>query len=259
MSGDPEQLPACDAIEDDTRACLHAQDGTLFLAGWPSAGDTSAGQTPLYRLGVRTLALLPGLAQTRGETPCTRARRRLDGLMGQCTAFTRAFSRTESIEDTTPPYVDGSTDHVTSSLLVLGETRFVRDQLEPNPQRWIEVLVLPETHALPLSLRRDVAPEALEPDGLIGTALMQDTIAVLDYTDPNPGLRVRCLDPSRGDCLVAPDCSTTAQAACCHGLPSNLLVDFIVAGDNETGCGALSAGELSEIQGQGHCRGVAPP
>ena len=118
---------------------------------------------------------------------------------------------------------------------------------------------MPADHPLTLSLRRDVSPEAIEPDGLLGTALFDDTLAVIDYTDPNPGIRARCLDPRSGDCLVAPDCGHDTQPACCYGLPLDLLVQFIVQGEDDTCCVALSTDELAEIQQQGVCVGVEPP
>lgn len=110
-----------------------------------------------------------------------------------------------------------------------------------------------------LALRRDVAPEARQPDGLIGASVLQDTVSVLDYTDPNPGLRLQCLDPRSGDCLSAPTCSEDEQAACCYGLPLSLLFELIVQARNDTCCAALSEAELNEIQEDGFCLGEAPP
>lgn len=256
MFGALEDLPSCGDTETDTAACLRGQDGALHISGWPSA-PADENETPLYRLGVRAVAVLPGLTRTRGEGPCSRAQTRLDAIQAQCDAFVAAFDQTLNIEDTTPPYA--SVPDSTTSLAVIGEARYAPGQVAPNSTRWLDTLILPETHPLALSIRRDVAPEAIEPDGLLGTALLDDTVTVLDYTDPNPGLRVRCLDPRSGDCLVAPDCSADAQPACCFGLPLNLLVEFIVFGDDDSCCGALSRDELQEIQGVGLCRGVNPP
>ena len=122
--------------------------------------------------------------------------------------------------------------------------------------------MVPATHPLPVALRLDLSPEAAQLDGLIGTALLRDTIAVLDYTDPNPGVRLSCLDPRAGQCMVAPDCRRDAQPACCYGLPLDLLVDFILQAEDETCCAALSAAELDEIQAQGllrrHAAAVSP-
>ena len=94
---------------------------------------------------------------------------------------------------------------------------------------------------------------------VVAAHAFEDTVTVLDYTDPNPGLRLQCLDPRSGDCLGAPNCSSNGQAACCYGLPLSLLFEQIVQGRDDTCCGALSAGELLEIQEDGFCRGEAPP
>jgi hypothetical protein len=59
--------------------------------------------------------------------------------------------------------------------------------------------------------------------------------------------------------LVAPECHDDAQAACCFGLPLNLLVEFIVLGDDDTCCAALSAEELDEIKQIGACEATSPP
>ena len=259
MFGDPESLPSCDAVEPGTAACLVDRAGALFLSGWPSAGDVESGQTPLYRLRVRSVSLVPGLTRSRGSGPCARTQARLDGLLDQCEAFVDAVSDLGSIEDTTPPYAsddpEASSD---TSVAIFGETRLGPDQSSPDPARWIPTLVLPDSHPLVLSLRRDVAPAAIQPDGLLGSVLLDNTVTVLDYTDPNPGLRVSCLDPTQGECLVAANCAEDAQPACCFGLPLNLLVSFIVRGGDETCCGALSAEELAEIQALGQCQGVTP-
>lgn len=263
MFGDLQALPDCTAVDADTRACLESIDGVLRLSGWPPAGEDH----PLVRLRVRSLALVPGLTRTRGIGACERLERRQTALLRQCTRFRRALQQEGDIRDTTPPYsgtdddADGEShehDIANSSIAVLGETQLGRGTTLPDPTRWISVLVLPHTHPLPLSLRRDVAPEAIQPDGLVGTVLFERTDTILDYTDQNPGLRMSCLDPREGQCLVAPDCQVDGQRACCFGLPLNLLVDFIVDGEDDTCCAALSAAELEEIKGLGRCRGTAP-
>ena len=264
MFGDVQSLPTCDAVDETTRACLAGEDGVLSLAGWPTAGADAG----LPRLLVRSFALLPGLAQTRGEGPCARADRRREALRRQCARFTDEFEEAGNIEDTTPPYSgtsdgndgpDHQDDRSANGLAILGEVAFGPDQTAPDPMRWIPTTIVPAIHPLVLSLRRDVAPEARQPDGLVGTALFRDTSTVLDYTDPNPGLRVQCLSPHGGSCLAAPECREDAQAACCFGLPLNLLVEFIVLGRDDTCCRALSGPDLMEIQGLGACRGVSPP
>jgi hypothetical protein len=256
MFGPLDALPDCGAIGPDTRACRvdppGEPAGLLAVAGWPIA-------EPLVRLRVRAVALLPGLTSSRGEGPCERMRLRRIGLFNQCSRFVEAFDAEGDIVNTIPPYSgrddSDADDPSDSALAVLGEAMVAADA--PDPAGWIPTTVLPASHALTLSVRRDVVPEALQLDGLLGTVLLRDTLAILDYTDPNPGVRLSCLDPRSGDCLVAPDCSRDAQPACCHGLPLDLLVAFIVDGADETCCSALSAGELAEIQELGHCLGVA--
>jgi hypothetical protein len=257
MFGDLDALPACDAVTSLDRACLVDREGTLHMSGWPSAGDPEAGEVPLYRLRVRSVALLPGLTRVRGEEPCTRADTRFRGLLGQCIEYTEAAADAGSLENTTPPYAgrDGNSD---SSLAVLGEVHYGPDRTLPDTTGWLETLILPAEHPLPLALRRDVAPEALQPDGLVGATLFEDRITVLDYTDPNPGVRVSCLEPSTGDCLAAPPCAKDAQPACCFGLPVPLLAEFIILARDETCCSALSRLELREIQELGFCQGIEP-
>jgi hypothetical protein len=256
MLGPLDQLPTCDAVTASDLACREPVGGTLFVSGWPPAGDPVVGDALLPRLRVRSIALLPGLTRPRGEGACTRAQDRLDALERQCINFTRAFAEQGNIEDTRPPYAD---DEAGTSLAVLGEAVLAPGTIAPDPTRWIETLILSPVHPLPLSVRRDVTPDAVQPDGLLGTALFDDTGAIFDYTDPNPGVRLSCLDPRTGDCLVAPECHDDAQAACCFGLPLNLLVEFIVLGDDDTCCAALSAEELDEIKQIGACEATSPP
>ncbi|MEM6290298.1 MAG: hypothetical protein AAGA54_03505 [Myxococcota bacterium] len=250
MFGPLEDLPSCEAIDADTPACLIAQDGALSVSGWPPAPGED--EPPLQHLRVRSVALLPGLTRTRGEGPCVRAQQRVSALLDQCETFVRRFESNPR----TPVTAENVSSN--SGLVVLGETRFDSGQVAPEPDRWVDTLVVPQDHPLPLSLRRDVAPEALQPDGLVGASVFDDTVTVLDYTDPNPGLRVQCLNPRTGDCLNAPTCGSDGQASCCFGLPLNLLFEFIVTQD-DTCCVALSAEELREIQEDGFCAGESPP
>ncbi|MCR9161239.1 MAG: hypothetical protein ACE37F_12745 [Nannocystaceae bacterium] len=253
MFGPLENLPDCGAIEADTPACVLGLDGSLSISGWPPA--PSGDDPPLLRLAVRSVGLLPGLTRTRGPGPCVRAQQRASALLNQCEAFVADFEARGNVEDTSTPHAAEDSD---AGLAVLGETRFDPGQREPEPDRWLDTTVLPETHPMVLALRRDVAPEALQPDGLLGASVFEDSVTVLDYTDPNPGVRLQCLDPRSGDCLSAPNCSADGQGACCHGLPLSLLFEIIVQARDDTCCGALSAEELREIQEDGFCRGEAP-
>ena len=260
MVGDVEALPECPdgenaPVDDDVHACVAGVDGRLYVSGWPPAGE----DTPLHRVRVRSLGLVPGNAQTRDPGACVRMQRRREALVGQCNNYLAALRVVDDVRDTTPPYAAERAD---SSLAVLGEAFYAPAQDEPETSRWIETLILPETHQLALSVRRMVVPEAIEPDGLLGTALFDDTVTVLDYTNTSedtPGVRSSCIDPRAGDCLAAPRCEADAQPACCFGLPLELLAEFIVRGEDDTCCPALTAAELEEIQQVGRCAGVSPP
>lgn len=261
LLGDPANLSDCGPdVPFDAQACLESNDGELHLAGWPGA-------TALPRLRVRSLAVVPGLARTTGPDPCTRLDRRLMALRGQCEAFALEVEEVGDLRNTAPPYrprVDGGPTadlrkYAGESMAVLGEAWWADDQPGPDPARWIPTLVLPASHPMALSVRQDTTPEAVQPDGLAGTALFRDTDAVLDYTDTNPGLRLRCIAPHAADCLVAPTCVEDARAACCHGLPRELLLTFIEAVGDDTCCIALSRRDLAEVQGRGeHCQGIDP-
>lgn len=257
MLGPLDDLPTCDAPMPGARACVEGSDGVLHLAGWPDAGI----DTPLRRLRVRSLALLPGLTRSKGDVPCERLRERLKGLERQCEAFVDDFEAQGNLGDTSPPY-SGNTSSTRSdnSVAAVGEVYLLDEQTDPDATRWLPTLVVEPTHPMVLALRRDVSPEALEPDGLIGTALLPNAEVILDYTDLNPGLRMKCLDPRAGGCFVAPDCADDGDAACCFGLPLNLLVDFIQRGGSDTCCIALSADELLDVQAGGElCQGYDPP
>lgn len=272
MFGDLAELAPCPTplspqteIAGDLQACLIGYDGVLHFSGWPSAG---ADDQPLPRLRIRSLALVPGAAQSRDEGPCERADQRRDAMRLQCRRYVGNALDTGDIRDAAPPYSpqrdddDGDThasDPGASSLAVLGEPMLQEGATGPRPSRWITTTVLPADHPLALAVRRDVAPDALEPDGLLGTALFPGTETVLDYTDINPALRVTCLDPHEGRCQVLPDCRQDRTAACCHGLPRTLLDELIRTLGDDTCCGALSAEDLAGLEQAGHCVGVAAP
>lgn len=271
MFGDLTQLEPCpDPISPNTeleganRACRIEEGGQLHVAGWPSAGEDA----PLTRLRIRSLALVPGAERSRGVGPCERVDQRLFAAYLQCDRYERTARATGDIRDAAPPYSsrrddDDGDEHIddpgATSLAVLGEPTLQLGAQNPRPIRWIRTTVLPAEHPLALAVRRDVAPDALEPDGLLGTALLADTEIVLDYTDLNPALRVSCLDPHAGRCQVLPDCREDQRSSCCHGLPLTLLDEFIRTLDDDTCCGALSADELEELTQAGHCVGVLPP
>lgn len=261
----PTPLSPTTETDGDLRACLIGDDGVLHFAGWPSAGE----DVPLTRLRVRSLALVPGTARSRAKGPCERADARRDALNLQCERYIDGAASTGDIRDAAPPYsaepdddeeADGQPgDQSGSAIAVLGEPFLEAGSGGPRPSHWIATTVLPADHPLALAVRRDVAPEALQPDGLLGTALFRGTETVLDYTDLNPSLRVSCLEPHDGRCQVLADCHDDRRAACCHGLPRTLLDELIRTLDDDTCCGALSAADLAELQQAGHCVGVLPP
>jgi hypothetical protein len=260
----PNPLSPTTEISGDLRACLIGFDGVLHFAGWPSAGEDE----PLPRLRIRSLAIVPGAAQSRDVGPCERADERRDAMRLQCRRYVGNALVTRDIRDAAPPYSaqrdddddDGhASDPGASALAVIGEPMLEEGATGPRPSRWLTATVLPADHPLALAVRRDVAPDALEPDGLLGTALLPGTETVLDYTDPNPALRVTCLQPHEGRCQVLPDCREDQTVACCHGLPRTLLDELIRTLDDDTCCGALSAEDLAGLAQGGHCLGVAAP
>ena len=263
MFGALDALVSCADATLEDRACLEANDGLLAIPGWPPAGL----DTPLPRMRVRTIALVPGSTRARDVGPCERVETRRQAVLSQCNRYVQATRDGGDVRNTRPPYsaepddVDGGVagDAANASLAVLGEHMISGDDPEPHPDLWIETLVLPASHPLAVAVRLDVTPEAVQPDGLIGSALLDGTSSVLDYTDPNPAVRLSCFDPRAGQCMVAPDCQRDGHAACCHGLPLNLLVEFIVLADDETCCSALSGAELGEIQEQGFCLATEAP
>lgn len=262
MFGDLAALAPCAEMQggaDTALACREGNAGALYVAGWRPAGDPAFGDPPLLQLRVRSVALVPGLPQSQGLGPCERAQERIDALRGQCDAYVEALSERIYVEDTTPPYTSTAPARTGTALAVLGEAHWTEAIPSPSADRWIPTLVVPVDHPLALVLRRDVSPEAAEPDGLLGTALFDDTNAVLDYTEGTPTVRVSCLDPRSGDCMVAPRCDSDREVACCYGLPIELIAEFIVTGDDDTCCAALSETELLEIRQDGHCLRTSPP
>lgn len=271
MFGDLDALTPCpEPLSPNTeligvnRACRIADGGQLHFAGWPSAGLDA----PLTQLRIRSLALVPGAERSSAAGPCERTDQRLFAAYLQCDRYRRSARSTGDIRDAAPPYsaqrddADGQShieDPGVPSLAVLGEATLQPGAQNPRPARWIRATVLPADHPLALAIRRDLTPDALQPDGLLGTALLAGNEVVLDYTDLNPALRVACLAPHTGRCQVLPDCREDRRAACCHGLPLTMLDEFIRILDDDTCCGALSADELEEIQQAGHCAGVLPP
>lgn len=223
-----------------TPACRVGQAGLLRAPGWPPAGSADA---PLVELRVRSLALIPGLTQTSGPTACQRLEARLRALRSQCDSALN----TKIPRDTAPACRSAAA----STAAVVGQA-FVADGGRVDPRVWIPTLVIPADHPLVTAVRRDTSPEALQLDGLVGTALLAGTDVVLDYTDPTPSVRVACTDPDDGTCLAMPSCAARSDAsavvpACCHGLPESLLVSLIRDESAYGCCGALSPATVDEL------------
>lgn len=242
QSGDPLSVPAC----------IVGRDGLLRAPGWPDAGTAEA---PLLQLRVRSVGLVPGLAQSTGPSACQRLEVRLKALKSQCDrARTTRVPRDVS---------ENCRAAASAPAVVLGQA-FVPRKQSVDPSRWIPALVVPADHSLVTSLRRDVSPEALQPDGLLGSALLRGTDVVLDYTDPTPSVRVACLDPDDGSCLSMPSCNanddpSAVVPACCFGLPEDLLVAMIRDDGAYGCCAALAPTTVEELNNQAAIEGLELP
>ncbi len=240
-------------------ACILGRVAGLDLPGWPSVGSAEA---PLLQLRVRSLGLVPGLPQSAGPSACHRLESRVRGLKAQCDQAAAGRGPRLATDNNCATASD-------DSAAFLGETQVRVTQAglpAPNPGRWIPTLVIPEDHPYVAAIRRDTNPEALQPDGLIGTALFNDTEVVLDYTDGSPGLRLSCFEPEFGTCKAMPRCTAARDLdldeplpACCFGLPEDLLIHLI---DNEgeyACCAALAASTAAELNLQAIGEGREPP
>lgn len=237
-------------------ACIDGKVGVLDLPGWPPIGSDT---DPVLQIRVRSVALVPGLAETAGTSACQRLERRQKALKAQCDSAARGRG----------PRLAGNSvcaDAARTTAVILGEA-FVGESRGgkpgPNPARWITTLVIPADHPMVTALRRDVNPEALQPDGLVGSVLFHDSDVVLDYTDGTPGIRVSCADPDDGTCMALPTCdsartSVDTPTACCFGLPEDLLISLI--GDGAYACcAALSPSTIAELNLDAVARGREPP
>ncbi|MDC0720240.1 hypothetical protein [Nannocystis bainbridge] len=233
----------------DTPACIMGRTGLLRAPGWPPAGTA---EQPLLELRVRSLALVPGLTQTTGQTACQRLEVRLRALRSQCNIAAR-----EKVPRSAANGCRAATDRLTpssagfTSAAVVGQA-FVASDSRVDPSRWIPTVIVPADHPLVSAVRRDTSPEALQLDGLVGTALLSGTDVVLDYTDPTPSVRVACNDPDDGSCLALPACvpredPRAVVPACCYGLPEDLLVSLIRDHSAYGCCEALSPATIDEL------------
>ena len=259
------KLPACTPSGDilgidplTAPACLEAQNEVLALPGWPPAGTA---EHPLLRIRVRSIGLVPGLAESAGPSACQRLEARQKALRAQCEAAARGLSPRLAANTRCAPAMQ-------ENAAVLGEvfvTNINAGTALPDPAHWIPTLVIPADHPMVVALRRDVAPEALQPDGMIGTALFNDSDVVLDYTDGTPGVRLSCLQPDDGLCMALPTCTPGKGAAgstlpaSCPGLPEDLLISLIVDRGEYACCGALSPDTVTELNLQAEGEGLEAP
>ncbi|RMH00346.1 MAG: hypothetical protein D6705_00585 [Deltaproteobacteria bacterium] len=251
MFGPVDALPPCTvAPTPQTQVCATEEAGRLYVAGWPPAGE----DVPLPVVRLRSLAILPGAVEPVAPAPCTRLAERLVAAENQCDRYRRSARQAGSIAATSPPYSANpgdADDDADASALVLGEAFLPAGSTAPATDRWITARILPADHPLAVSVRRSVAPDGIEPDGLLGTAMLAGTDLVLDYTDPNPSLRARCTAPAEGGCLALTDCRDDGDAACCHGMPRSLLLEFAVGAGHDTCCHALDETDRQAVADAG--------
>lgn len=267
LLGPLASLPSCEGLVPDagTMACTVSDSGRLALAGWPPLDS-------LLRIKVRSLGIVEGLDQASGLSPCDRLRDRLQGVVRQCDWFLSEGLPIRPVALTS--------DSVASSVFVVGEAALPDDALAPDPDRWLDTLIVPAAAPPVLALRREIVPEGAQPDGLVGGALLHQTETVLDFTEAveKPGVRVRCLDPGP-ECLAIPACTAAESSAsldddaagrtnCCFGLPSNLIASVVLEGINkqpprveDACCSALPRAALVDLQSDalGLCTGVDMP
>ncbi|MBA3545762.1 MAG: hypothetical protein H0T76_04695, partial [Nannocystis sp.] len=82
----PECTPSGDLLGPNPLAvpgCLEARNEILELPGWPPAGTA---ERPLLRIRVRSIGLVPGLAESAGPSACQRLEARQKALRAQCDA-----------------------------------------------------------------------------------------------------------------------------------------------------------------------------
>ncbi len=258
------KLPLCDgsgglgSTELTAPACIDGYIGTLEFPGWPPAGSA---EKPLLQVRVRSVGLVPGLASSTGPSACERLELRHKALKAQCDSAAAGKSPRLRSDNS-------CADAARETAAVLGEA-FVLDNTSgrpgPNPSRWITTVIVPDAHPMVTAMRRDTNPEALQPDGLIGTALFSNSEVVLDYTDGTPGVRISCSEPGGGTCVALPQCSASESsapittAACCFGLPENLLISLITDNGEYACCAALAPATRAELNLQAVGEGREPP
>ncbi len=226
--GPLDLLPACAdltaPIPDDVRACVVTSAGAFALPGWPR-------HEGLTVLQVRAFGVVGGNSDAKGPGACDRLQQRLRGLLSQC------IETLVNDSPWAPPVLPEQ--RVDTGVTVVGEVAYAPGASSPDPDRWIRTIVLPPDLPFVNFSRRDSGTDAAQVDGFLGTALLEETELVLDYTEDlrPPGLRIKCLRPGGGSCLSVPACeasssTTSGQSAvgsvsCCHGLPQPLLASIV--------------------------------
>ena len=213
----------------------------------------------------RSLGVVAGNTGASGPAPCERLRDRLVGLHDQC----------RKLADRKVPFHPRENDDQRADYagVVRGEVSWVEGQSGPDTAAWIPTLVLPEDAPLTIATRRDVGSAAVQPDGFVGSVLLDETELVLDYTEDEdkPGVRVTCLEPSAGDCLGMPSCTSegedTSSAApgkdaCCWGVPDELLEQIVLEGlgedaprESDRCCDALAPDTRTALEEMELCSG----
>jgi hypothetical protein len=252
--GDTNDLPECDStagLGEAPLACRRRGTSTLPVPGWGTVQVTK-------RLRVRSIGLVAGLRAAIGDSPCHRLDLRLAGLERQCEQLDQkgrperpaAASIQEEVERN---YADGS--------VWLGEALLPEIVDENRAGAWIDTSIVDRETLWATSLRRLAGSDAVQPDGVLGSALLSGTNTILDTTesDERPGLRIRCLENGGTSCLALPACggdSAAERASCCYGLPQELLMS-VIARDATNGsspaepcCAALSPENRVLLQAQ---------
>ena len=258
MFGDLDSIPPCTAIEDaETLACALSEPGELWVPGYRR-------EQGLRRLRVRALALVEGAEQPSTRSPCTRLAHRLAAAELQC----------RGLDDLERPHAPDTASDLRRDehAFVMGEAYLRAGQTTPDPDAWILTSVVPATSTIAMNLRRETGTDAIELDGILGSALLEDTDVILDYTESEDRLGVRVACSARNDptCMSFPACTSSdprkgenapGRSSCCWGMPTPLVADVLMREGNDADacCETLSSFALTEVQELGACADTPPP
>lgn len=260
MFGPPAELPPCsggDPLPSSQRACLEDENAELHVTGYGRVDG-------LRRVRIRSLAVVAGDTQPSAPGPCTRLRRRLTAAELSC----------RGLDDLDRPHAPNISTELRrdEAVLIKGETMWGFGQTTPNPSTWLLTTILPADSTIAMNIRREAGTNAVQPDGLLGTTLLDNTDVVLDYTerDDSIGIRAACTQRNVSTCMALPACSPSnpragesepGRESCCWGMPANLVEDALTRPGNgaEACCPTLTAAALERVQRFGACRDVIPP